>query len=218
MKIYLIPGLGFDDRIFAKCALSGFDVHYLNWIEPLKNESIDAYAQRLGHAIPSDQEKTTLIGHSLGGIMSQHIACWKNIHKIILISSIKSRDEMPLQFKLVKPFFLQHFFTKEITIRTVKFWGKSHGYESEEEQDLFAHMVGSHSNAYLQWALGSLSTWKNPALPATTEIVHIHGDIDKTFPIKHIQQPQYTIPQGGHFMIYKQPEVINEILIKELND
>ena len=42
MKIYLLPGLGFDHRIFARLDLGGLDVEYINWIEPKDKEPIRA--------------------------------------------------------------------------------------------------------------------------------------------------------------------------------
>ena len=95
MKIYLIPGLGFDHRIFSKLNLEEQNIQYFNWIEPLEHESIRKYAERLAEDIVDDGERTLLIGHSLGGILSQEIACFKQVGQIVLISSIKSRKELP---------------------------------------------------------------------------------------------------------------------------
>jgi len=216
MKIYLIPGLGFTDQIFTKLALTETDIHSLNWIEPLKDESFGQYAKRLAHEIPDDSDDIILIGHSLGGMVSQEIACFKRIKKIILISSIKSRDELPFHFKIIQPLRLYHFFTKAWTIKTVKFWGKQQDYESDEEQALFKEMVGKQSNLYLRWALKILSNWKEPAIPSATSLTQIHGNRDKTFPIKKIKQPHHVIPTGGHFMIYKHAPTLSNIINSSL--
>lgn len=216
MKIYLLPGLGFDHRIFSKFKFQNFDVQYLNWIDPIQNESINCYAQRLAKDIIDNEEKIVLIGHSLGGIISQEIACFKKIDKIILISSIKNRTEMPFHFKIVQPLLIHKLFTKKITINTVKFWGKNQDYETKEEQEFFKDMVGKQSNQYLQWALKTLSIWKTPTIPSGTSIIQIHGDLDKTFPIKLIKTPDYTLRNAGHFMVYKQTKQINEIINEAL--
>ena len=217
MKIYLLPGLGFDHQIFSKLQLSVSNIQYINWIEPLKNENIKAYSKRLAKDIISnDGERIVLIGHSLGGIVSQEIACLKKIDKIILISSIKSRDEIPFHFKIIQPLYLHKLFTKGWTISTVKFWGKQHDYESKEEQELFKDMVGKQSNQYLQWALKTLSIWEHPEIPHTTSLIQINGDSDKTFPIKLINTPNYVIEKAGHFMIYKHPQALSKIINDEL--
>jgi hypothetical protein len=40
MKIFLIPGLGFDFRIFQNIDFEDFEVEYINWIEPKLEESL----------------------------------------------------------------------------------------------------------------------------------------------------------------------------------
>jgi predicted alpha/beta hydrolase family esterase len=212
MRIYLIPGLGFDQQVFSKLDLEQEDIQYLNWIEPLEDESIKSYAKRLGQNIPNDGVKTILIGHSLGGIISQEIASFKSIDQIILISSIKSRQELPVFFKLIKPLHLYHLFRKGWTLSTVKFWGKKQDYVTKEEQALFKDMVGKQSNHYLQWALKTLSAWQGIEVPSTTQIIQISGALDKTFPIKLIDKPNYTIEDGAHFMVYRKASILNKII------
>ena len=216
MKIYLLPGLGFDHRIYRKLNFEGLDCTFLNWIEPEKNESIQHYAERFAQEIKETDEKITLIGHSLGGILSQEIATFKTIDKIILISSIKSRQELPFHFKIVKPFAVQHIFTKNLTIKSLPYWGKSHGYETDEEQGLLVDMVSQYSNYYLQWALRQLSIWQTPSIPKHSKRVHIHGTNDKTLPYSLIHEPDFTIQNGSHFMVYKQPERMQSILLAAL--
>lgn len=215
INLYLTPGLGFDNRMFSKLNLSNHNPTYLNWIEPLHNESFQQYAHRFSKPI-DDSGKTILIGHSLGGIVSQEIAMFKNIDLVILLSSIKSRDEMPFFFKIIQPFYLHKLFTKKSTFKTFSFWAKNHDYESEEEQELFKSMVGKQSNAYLQWALKELSKWQTLQLPSKTKVFQIVGDKDKTFPIKNIKSPDAIIKNGGHFMTYKNPDWIRQLIEEQI--
>ena len=157
-----------------------------------------------------------MVGHSFGGVISQEIAAIRSISKIVLISSIKSRQELPMQFKIMKPLQIHKLFSKELTSKTIKLWGKSNDYETPEHQQLVKDMVNKQSNNYLQWALKELSSWEKPKTKLP-KIVHIHGDSDKTFPIKLIQQPNHVIKNGGHFMIYKHAKRINDLLEAELS-
>jgi len=217
MKVYLIPGLGFDNRMFENLELENVDFEYLNWIDPLEIESIKNYAIRLSERIEHDSgSEVILIGHSLGGIIAQEIAAIRPIRKVILLSSIKSRKELPLHFKVMSPLRIYKLFTKQLTRNTIKYWGRSHDYESQEEQALVIDMVNKQSNHYLQWALNQLSIWKKPVSNLDTQIIHIHGDLDKTFPVKLIGQPYKVIPKGGHFLVYKQAYLISTILMAEL--
>jgi len=211
MRLLLIPGLGYDDRIFHNLDLSEFEIEYLNWIEPLKNEHVHAYAQRLFATAKTSSKKTILIGHSLGGIVSQEIASVQPIEKIILVSSLKSRKELPLSFKIVKPLRLSKLFTKWVCIKSVRFWGKSHGFDTVTTK-LFKSMIKKQTNTYLQWALKALSSWQEPKIPDTTEIIRIHGTNDKTLPYKLIEKPDLVIKNGSHICVINKAEIISEFI------
>jgi len=216
MKIYLIPGLGYDHRIYRNLDLTDFKTEYINWIEPEYKENLRDYTKRLFSGIDANTEGVILIGQSLGGIVAQEIATVKHIEKIILISSIKSRKELPLHFRIIKPLFIYKLFTKFLTLKTFRYWAKRHGFETTEERDLFKSMVSGHSNRYLKWALKELSAWKTNNVPSKTTIFQIHGVKDKTFPIDLIYKPNATIENAGHFMVFKQAQEINEILVDEI--
>lgn len=216
MKIYLIPGLGFDNRIFEKLELRGIERTFLNWIEPKKNETLKEYAVRFSKSIETNSEDVILIGHSLGGIIAQEIAAILPVSKIILISSIKSRNELPNHFKIMKPLGIYRLFSKELTAKTIRFWGKRHDYETSEEQLLVVDMVNKQSNNYLRWALRQLSIWNEPETSSKTEIFHIQGDLDKTLPLKLIKNLDKRIKNAGHFMVYRKSKLINEIVENEL--
>ena len=214
MKLHFLPGLGFDYRIFQNLNLLDFECIYVDWIDPLdKNESLVSYAKRLSEQVETDISPTMLIGHSLGGILALEISKILSVKKVILISSIRSRKELPQHFKIVNPLRLDRFFTKEMGKKTLPLWGKYHDYVSKEEQILFKSMIGQQSNLYLQWALRQLSIW-NPKDEFPTNIIQIHGDKDRTFPSKLIQQANFIVKGGGHFMVYKEAATLNSMLKK----
>jgi pimeloyl-ACP methyl ester carboxylesterase len=217
MKIILIPGLGYNCRIFENLNLTNLDIEYLNWIEPKNGEILHDYSQRLFSKIKKTSKKIILIGHSLGGIVSQEIASVNKIEKIILLSSIKSRKEMPFSFKIVKPLLIDKLFTKELSLKTIRFWGKNHGFDTEDDKALFKSMVEKQTNKYLQWALRELSIWQEPEIPNHTKLAQIHGTKDKTFPFKLIDKPNFIIKNGTHNFVYKQAEKTTEILHREIN-
>jgi hypothetical protein len=67
-NLYLFSGLGADRRIFQKLDLSGYIVHYIEWIPPLGDESIEHYASRISNQIK--EPNPVLIGLSFGGMMA----------------------------------------------------------------------------------------------------------------------------------------------------
>src|ERR1700758_372822 len=94
--IYLIPGVGANDKIFQNLDLSGYEVVHLKWPRHRKNETIQSYVKRLVPQIKTDTQPV-LIGLSFGGIVAIELAKLINPFKTILISSIKTYHERPLK-------------------------------------------------------------------------------------------------------------------------
>ncbi len=214
MRIILIPGLGYDTRIFGQLDLSGYAVEHLQWIEPKPKETIQDYARRWYATLPTSTEKTVLIGHSMGGVLSQEIAGLYPIEQVILVSSLKARRELPYYLRLIQPLRLEKLFTKKGWIATVKIRGAAKGHSSKADKALVASMLNQQSNSYLQWALKTLSAWQGPPpflLPHTKRI-HLHGNADQTLPYKFIHQPDYTIEGGSHICVLKKAAPISTII------
>ena len=55
----------------------------------------------------------------------------------------------------MKPLLIHKIFSKKLTVKTIIYWGKNHGYETVEEQSLVSDMVSMYSNNYLQWHLNN---------------------------------------------------------------
>ena len=103
IPIYFMPGLAAGPEIFTNLELDPekFTLHYLKWINPVSvAEKIDKYAFRLSKEIK--EESPILIGVSFGGIMVQELAKFVNPKKVIIISSVKSPNELPGRFKFAK--------------------------------------------------------------------------------------------------------------------
>lgn len=216
MNIYMIPGLGFDEQIFSRIKLSRASSITLNWLEPLRNESIESYARRMSESISDDEQNVILVGHSFGGVICQEIAQQRKVAKVILISSIVARTENPWKFKIIRPLFLHKVISKKFILSTFRFWDKKHGFETPEEKALFREMVSRHSNRYLSWSLKELSRWTNTHQENLTEIVRLHGTKDRTFPIRLAKNIDYKIENGSHVMVYKKGEMISKTLEKEV--
>ena len=100
MIIYFISGLGADRRVFQKLKLpEGFTAQYIDWIKPFEDESLEAYSKRMATAIDTSKP-FVLVGLSMGGMVSIEIAKFTQPKLVILISSIKSIDELPWYYKL----------------------------------------------------------------------------------------------------------------------
>ncbi len=217
MAIYLIPGLGFDERMFDYLNLPEHQLRYLNWQEPQARESLGNYARRMADNITADDENPILIGHSFGGILSQEIAHLRPIRKVILLSSLRDPSENPWHFRILAPLGMVKWIKGSMVEQTIGLWGKAYGYETAAEQDLVVKMVTGYSNHYLQWALGQLSRWSMSKAP-DCPVCQIHGTSDRTFPFSKLKAPDHVVKDGGHFMAYNRAETINALIRQELDN
>lgn len=209
-NIYCIPGLGFDRRIFSKLSFPDYNLVYIDWIEPLPRETIESYAHRMSKEI--NPSNAIIMGHSFGGVIGQEIAKQLSIHHLILVSSLKLSDELPLNLKLISPLRLSFLLSKSIILSTFPFWARSYGYTSKEDRILFRSMISKQSNHYLKWAIKTLSGWKHSSIPSEITICQIHGTRDKTLPYSKIKGPKHPIQGGGHFMIFQEAQKIETIV------
>lgn len=111
-KIYILSGLGADERVFKKLDLVPLEPVYLKWIPPHKNESVESYASRLLSQIT--EKNPVLIGLSFGGMMAIEIAKQIETKKLFFFHQRKQNMKFPgiidlLVFKNSKNFSDQVF-------------------------------------------------------------------------------------------------------------
>jgi pimeloyl-ACP methyl ester carboxylesterase len=207
-KIFLIPGLGADTRVYNNIDLSGHDVVCVDWIEPHKTDTLTTYAQKLIYQY-NIAHKSIVIGNSLGGMLAVEIAKIIPLEKTILISSIKTVDESPGYFKLLRaiPFYKPipgKTFTKlEFLIKP--FFGRM----NEADNWLFRDMLKNTSPTFLKWAMDAVLKWDNKIIPPN--VIQITGDKDLVFNYKKIKDA-IIVKGGTHIMIFENAKEVNKIL------
>ena len=73
IHVYFMPGMCANSLIFERIKLNpSFKLHYLEWIPPLKKESLSNYVVRLSNNIKHDNP--ILIGVSFGGVIVQELS------------------------------------------------------------------------------------------------------------------------------------------------
>lgn len=208
--IYLVPGLGADYRVFETLFLPEFETQILVWEHPNKNEPIEEYTKRLLPQIKA--EPTVIIGLSFGGVIGAELKKHFPEAKLILISSIASRSELPwwsrlggvLRMNRIFPGnFLKH---RNPIVRWI--FGVSRGYETE----LFNAILRDSDPDFLYWAFNAILNWKGSG---SHRIHHIHGYRDRLLPMR-FTSADICIRDGGHFMIVSHGKEISEILLRLL--
>jgi pimeloyl-ACP methyl ester carboxylesterase len=210
-KIYCISGLGADERAFSRLQIKGHTIVSLPWLMPRENETIQQYAQRMSEGIK--EENPLLMGLSFGGMMSIEIARLLHADKVILISSIKSADELPFWLRHSGNLNLNRLFPMRSYKILEPIQNIFLGVTANDEKEMVRSYRANAPQQYTDWAINEVLHWTNTWQPPN--LFHIHGDNDKMFPIKYVR-PTHIVKGGGHFMIMnKAMEVsaaINEII------
>ena len=204
-EIYLLSGLGADQRVFDYLDLSNYKINHIRWITPFNNESISQYASRLLKQIYS--ENPLLMGVSFGGMMAIEIGKLISVKQIILISSAKTKTNLPFYYRIAGWSGLNKIIPESFlkSINPITFW--FFGINSNEEKALLRSIINDTDIVFLRWAIHQIVNWKNDIL--LTNVTSIHGTHDRLLPNK---EPDYKIMNGGHLMIITKATEINNLL------
>ena len=212
IAVYFVPGLAASTDIFSEIHLDSerFETHLLSWIAPQgKDEPISHYALRMCSQIP--ETDPVLIGVSFGGVMVQEMGKIINPRKTIIISSVKSNKELPLRMKFVKYTKAYKLVPSKPMTRIRSLSGLPFGKTIKHRMTLYKKYMDLPDDNYLPWAIQNMVTWKQ--LEPQENIVHIHGNNDFIFPIKHIRNCEI-VDGGTHVMVLNKAHQISKLLEK----
>ena len=214
MTVYFISGQAADEKIFENLLLpSNITTRHVHWIEPLPNESLSHYCQRLSAQIDTSGE-FLLIGVSFGGIVSVELNKIIKPKETIIISSIATKYELRPLLKVFNWLKLQHIVPSHAykLYNPVVSW--YFGATTKREQELLRLYAKSASKNYMKWAVNEILNWKNEARPAN--LFHIHGTKDRIFPHRRTNA-DIKIKNGSHLMIHNRSEEISKLLSERIN-
>lgn len=209
IHIYCMPGLAASSTIFERIQMpvDAFEMHLLEWKIPLKSETLVSYAQRMAADIKFDQ--SVLIGVSFGGVLVQEMAAFLKLRKLIIISSVKTNHEIPLQMKIAKNTKVYKLIPTSL-LQNIEILNKfSFGAVIKQRLKLYEKYLSVRDKTYLEWAIEQMLLWNREN--ADPEVIHIHGDADEVFPLKYIQNC-ISIKGGTHIMILTKYRWFNENL------
>jgi len=206
-----MPGMAASSTIFEHWQLpeDRFVLHKLNWIIPEKDEALTTYAGRMCTLI--EHEKIVLVGVSFGGVLVQEMARHIDVQKLIIVSSVKSKKELPRRMKLsrkLKLFKILPFrLVQDMDVLARYAFGKS----IKNRVALYQKYLYVNHPSYLRWAVEEMVCWDQEY--PQKGITHIHGDADRVFPAKYIKDYIH-IAGGIHIMAVTKYKWFNENLPK----
>ncbi len=212
--IYFMPGLAAGPEIFENLTLSNnhYELHYLTWKKPLSlEESITNYAMRMCEDVK--HKNAVLIGVSFGGVIVQEMSKFLETKKIIIISSIKSKEELPKRFKIASKSKIYKLFPTFIITNFEDYAKYFVGKSLERKAKLYKKYLSVRGKMYIKWSIHNAINW-NQETPLTN-ITHIHGTKDEIFPFKNINNC-IEIENGNHSMIILKAKEISKIIHETL--
>ncbi len=206
-NIYIFSGLGADERVFQQLDLSGYTTTFIRWEVPQKRESIENYATRLLPQITSI--RPTLIGLSFGGLIATEIAKQIETEQIILLASIKTKNEIPYYYRLGGKLMLHKLLPTQLLSGKNLFSNLVFRNSSNVERLLMESIFAGTNPIFLRWAIDKAVRWNNQK--QLENIRHIHGTADHIFPFRYVSC-DVKINNGGHLLTLKNADEISQIL------
>ena len=212
VNLYCMPGMAASPKIFEFISLpKPIKIHLLSWIPPLKDEPLTDYAIRMCERVT--QTNPILLGVSFGGVLVQEMSKYLPGCQVVIVSSIKSKDELPLSMKMAKKTNAHKLLPMQWINNLDNLSLFVFGEGIKKRLALYQKYLSERNPDYLSWAIDSLVNWDKTEV--LKNIIHIHGEKDTVFPIKNLSHPFIKI-KGGHAAIITQAHWFNKELSKIL--
>lgn len=205
--IFCISGLGADEHAFSRLIIKNHELKVLPWLKPFKKETIAAYAGRMAELI--SEPSPIILGLSFGGMIAIEIAKQMPVEKIILISSIKTKKELPGWMRLTGKLKLHKILPVKSNRLTERFDNAQLGVSNKEEKAMVKAYRQNADMEHIAWGVDQILKWQNTFGDA--RIFHIHGEYDRVFPVRNII-PTHLIKQASHIMILNRASEISDCI------
>ncbi|HEX5153654.1 MAG TPA: alpha/beta hydrolase [Parafilimonas sp.] len=209
--LYCISGMGADEEVFKHLDLSFVNPVFIKWIKPQANETLPQYAHRLRERFIHD-EAPIILGLSLGGMMAVEIAKTNPSAKVIIISSAKTKYELPVHWKFFR-YLPLYKILPEWTVKKQSFLRNYFlGAKYTPQKKYLEHVARNADIHFYRWGIGAILNWQNEIIPSN--VTHIHGTNDKLLPYQFVKA-DFTINNGGHLMVINNAREVSS-RIKEI--
>lgn len=211
IHVYLMPGMAASSTIFEHIKLpeNMFKTHYLEWIMPIKNESIQHYAKRMCEQVK--HENIVLLGVSFGGILVQEMQSFLSIKKIFVVSSVTSKHQLPKRMRFAKATKAYKLMPTQLLSNVELLAKYAYGDFFKRRVDLYKKYMTMNDKQYLDWAIEQVVNWQQDK--ANKHVIQIHGDKDEIF-TNSCHNNCIIVKDGTHIMILNKYKWFNENLPK----
>jgi pimeloyl-ACP methyl ester carboxylesterase len=202
--IILMSGMGADARVFAQQIMAIPQITVPAWIDPLPEESLASYAERLAKAIDPGRP-CFLGGASFGGFVALEMLQHLDVKACFLIGSVRSPEEFPDTFKVLRKLaYVADVMPFEIVTLLSKVALMSSGCCSESHLYALVKQMSVSDASFLRWACRAVIEWRGVECVGNTPVFQIHGDKDRVLPIKNTK-PDEIVSGAGHALSMSHP-------------
>ena len=198
-----------NSSIFKNIALPerDFVLHRLDWFVPDRGMSLEDYARKMLKRVVHDNP--VLVGVSFGGFLVQEMAKLMPVRKVIIVSSVKHKSELPKRMIFAK-YTKIHKLLPTGLVNNVELLAKyAFGETVTKRLELYEEYLSIRDKYYIDWSIDQIVNWQQEKCPEN--IVHIHGEKDAVFPVSRIKEC-ITVKNGTHTMIIHRAKWFNERL------
>lgn len=205
-NVYLMPGMAANPLIFEGLDLpENFVIYYLEWLLPKEKESLNSYCERLSADIKGSN--IILIGVSFGGIIVQEISKIICVKKTIIISSVKTKKELPFMMTIGKSTGLYKYVPVNWIDNVESLAKFVFGPSIKKKIGLYRKYLSVRDEHYLRWCIDKIINWDNEKVPKN--LIHIHGSLDLVFPSVYLSNA-ILVKNATHAMILTKASWLNE--------
>lgn len=215
IKTYFIGGIASDERIFRHQLVAVPNAVYLPFPHQDKHDTMETYVRKFLPKIDTTQP-FHLVGNSMGGIMTMELTRIIQPRKVVLISSVKSRHEMPFILKHLKYTNAHKLLPGKGFIAAMELGSlfKPEVMQVPGMRNMAVSMAKNNHPSFLYWCVDAIVKW-NGKEDYRDDIIHIHGTKDEMFPFSRIKNP-IAVRGGTHTMLLNRHEEVNRILLEQL--
>src|SRR6056297_332568 len=209
VHVYFMPGMAANSSIFEYIKLpeDQFKIHYLDWTLPEKGMNIISYAEKMCTLIT--HQNPVLLGVSFGGILVQEMAKIIAVRKVIIVSSVKSKNELPKKMLFARYTSIHRLLPTGL-VNNVELLAKyAFGETVTKRLALYEKYLSIRDKFYIDWCIHEMVNWSQ-AIPSQ-HVIHIQGAKDAVFPIANIKQC-IIVPNGSHTIIIHRAKWFNKHL------
>jgi len=208
--VYLIPGQGADARLYKNIQLDTtvFEIRHITYFTPEKGWKMNDFAKALSSQIDTSIEYS-IVGVSLGGMLATEMTDFLHPQKVVVISSAKSRKELPFRYRFQKTIPIQALVPPFMVKLGSQILQPIVEPDRMKDAATFKSMLKAKDPHFLKRTTNMILDWDR--LEYNREIIHIHGDNDHTIPARNVAY-DYLVEGGSHMMVLTRGALISEIL------